>query len=64
MNLFLFLDNIIQTIAALPTYGKIILAGLAFFIVFSIIKRFLKLAIMLAIFVLLVLFILRILLHF
>gem|GEM_PF-5553025 len=58
MNFFLFLDNIIQTIADLPTYGKVILAVLVFLIVFSIIKRFMKLAIMLAIFVLLVLFIL------
>ena len=63
MNLFLFLDNIMQTVAALPTYGKVILGVFVFFIIFSIIKKFLKVAIMLAVFVLLIILILRFLLN-
>jgi hypothetical protein len=58
----LFLDNIISTFSALPTYGKVIIGILLFFLFYSIIKRFVKIAIMLAILVILILVIVKILL--
>jgi len=56
-------SGMIETVIALPTYAKIILGILLFLIFYSIIKRLLKIALMLSAFVLIVIYILKLLVN-
>ncbi len=53
------LESVMDFFLSLPTYGQIIVGVLAFFLILSIFKKFLKFAILLAVLIVLVIVVLK-----